>query len=274
MRPVILPDATVRAETTMAFYEDAASNHGRTTVAALTGIVKVPGTGPKTMGLGVVARLTVAGDKPTSGAPNTVFANPLVGVTYATAIGSMLRLNATGAVSVPVGGGGGDDAGISATNARSKGALARSGMENPIYGVDDFTFAPGVGAAIVTNGLVMQLDLTVAHGVRVRGAQKQPEASKTNLTGGFHAGYFVHPNVSVGAEIHYQRWLNAPFAVEKDATDVMRDNLTVAFGPRVHVPLGSAWARPGVSYARGLDKPMAASSPNYHVVQLDVPMTF
>jgi hypothetical protein len=67
--------------------------------------------------------------------------------------------------------------------------------------------------------------------------------------------------------------LNAPFAVDKDSTLV--DNLTGAIGPRFHIPLGGGvYARPGVSYAMGFDKPMDASVANYHIVQLDIPVIF
>jgi hypothetical protein len=109
----------------------------------------------------------------------------------------------------------------------------------------------------------------------VRGKRAQEEATKTNATFGVHVGYFLFSSLSLGAELRYQRWLNPPFAVEADATGATRDNLTVAAGPRVHIPLGgTVWLRPGVSYARGLDKPMAASNLNVHVFQVDVPLLF
>jgi hypothetical protein len=49
--------------------------------------------------------------------------------------------------------------------------------------------------------------------------------------------------------------------------------MTFAIGARAHIPLGGKmWLRPGLAYARGLDKPMSSS--DYHVVQIDVPFVF
>ena len=54
---------------------------------------------------------------------------------------------------------------------------------------------------------------------RVRGASVQHEASKTNLTSGLHVGYFLVDALSLGAELHYQRWIDAPFGVESIERD-------------------------------------------------------
>jgi hypothetical protein len=79
------------------------------------------------------------------------------------------------------------------------------------------------------------------------------------------------PMLSVGIDAHYQRWLDGPVAVQKNSELV--DNFTIAVGPRLHIPLGSStWVRPGVAYARGTSQSLA--SPNYHIVQLDVPVAF
>ncbi len=102
----------------------------------------------------------------------------------------------------------------------------------------------------------------------------QREATKTNFTSGIHVGYFVLPLLSFGLNLRYQRWINAPFAVEKDTTGTLVDNWTVGIGPRLHIPLGGGIKiHPGVAYAQGLDKPMR-SPLDYHIVQLDVPVTF
>jgi hypothetical protein len=107
------------------------------------------------------------------------------------------------------------------------------------------------------------------------GVPRELEASKTNFTSGAHVGYFLVDALSLGADLRYQRWLNAPIAVDKDPTGTLVDNMTIAFGPRLHFHVGDvAWIRPGIAYARGLDKPMAAATPNYHIVQIDVPVVF
>ena len=39
----------------------------------------------------------------------------------------------------------------------------------------------------------------------------------------------------------------------------------------------STWIRPGIAYARGIDKPMSgatAGPTNYNIIQLDVPVAF
>jgi hypothetical protein len=44
-------------------------------------------------------------------------------------------------------------------------------------------------------------------------------------------------------------------------------------GPRVHIRLArNLWLRPGLAYARGLDRPMAGA--NYNILQIDVPFVF
>ena len=49
--------------------------------------------------------------------------------------------------------------------------------------------------------------------------------------------------------------------------------MTVAIGPRAHFQVAKGmFLRPGISYARALDKPVSDSS--YNVVQVDVPLYF
>ena len=51
------------------------------------------------------------------------------------------------------------------------------------------------------------------------------------------------------------------------------DTLTFAIGPRAHFQVGKGlWLRPGIAYARGLDKPLTDAS--YNMVQVDVPFYF
>ena len=51
------------------------------------------------------------------------------------------------------------------------------------------------------------------------------------------------------------------------------DTLTVAIGPRAHFQVGKGmFLRPGLAYARGLDKPLTDAS--YNMVQVDVPFYF
>jgi hypothetical protein len=147
-------------------------------------------------------------------------------------------------------------------------------MDNALFAVNDFTVIPGVDVAYVTRGFTVQAEATLFQLTRVRGAAAQPESSKTNFTAGLHAGWFATDMLSIGAELRYQRWLNAPIAVDKDPTGTLVDNVSFAIGPRMHFPIGeSTWIRPGVAFSRATDKPLAGAA-NEDVVQVDVPVIF
>ncbi len=52
-----------------------------------------------------------------------------------------------------------------------------------------------------------------------------------------------------------------------------RDQFTVGFGPRLHFKVGeSSWIRPGISYSRALDDPMAKK--DYNILQIDLLFAF
>ncbi len=274
LRPIVAP-TVIRSDTSIAAYENAASTGGTTIVTSVLAAYKIPGTGGPSVGLSPVARLTMINDSPPAGNGGLAVVNPLVGAGYAMKFGGGFRANFFLGVTLPVGMGGGDAPDPGVANSRSKGVLARSAMDNALFAVNDLTVIPGVGIAYVAHGLTVQAEATLLQLTRVRGDKVQQEASKTNFTSGIHVGYFVASLVSLSAELRYQRWINAPFVVEKDTTDTLVDNLTVGVGPRFHFKLGdSMWIRPGIAYSRGLDKPMAAAAPNYHILQIDVPVLF
>ncbi len=56
------------------------------------------------------------------------------------------------------------------------------------------------------------------------------------------------------------------------ADPAARQQLTFGIGPRFHFKVGKSWFRPGVSYSRALDDPMARKG--YDIVQLDLPIAF
>ncbi len=275
LRPVPAVNV-VRWDTSFARYEDAASRPGLTVATILTAAVRIPQTGPPTAGLSALLRLGMVTDVPVLGARGgSAVINPLVGASYAIKTSFGLRFNAFLGLTLPIGGGGGDTPNGDSLAARQRGLNARAQLDNALFAVNDFTIIPGVDVAWVGKGLTVQAEITLLQLTRVRGELAQGEASKTNLTMGLHVGYFLIKQLSVAGELRYQRWLNAPFAVEKDATGASQDNLTFALGVRGHFKLADTiWIRPGLSYGRGLDKPMAAATPNYHIVQLDVPFLF
>ncbi len=274
LRPVIAP-TVLRIESSLARYENAASEGGLSAVTVLTGSYRIEGTGPKAAGLAPMLRLAIASDLPPSAAApgGTIVSNPLVGAGYAMRF-DRLRLNAFLAATVPIGGGGGNAPDAGNANARAKALPARMQMDNALFAVNDFTLVVGLAAAYVAHGFTLQAEATVLQLMRVRGEAVQKETSKTNFTSGIHAGYFFAPWISAGAEVRYQRWLNAPLAVDADATGATKDNLSLALGPRFHVQVGKTWLRPSVAYERGIDKPLASALLNYHVVRLDVPLLF
>ena len=85
------------------------------------------------------------------------------------------------------------------------------------------------------------------------------------------------PQLSFGAELRYQRWLSTPTRIvnmaKVDIPDANKDTLSFAIGPRANFAIGNGlWIRPGISYARVLDKPLSDSS--YNMVQVDIPVIF
>lgn len=287
LRPVV-PLNVVLIDSALAKYENAAGQGGLTYVQTLLGAYKV------TKELNVLARVGFVQDSAPSapGAPTTdsgaAFMNPVLGGAYNTKVGDF-RIGGFLGVALPFGGGGGDGTGLNrfAKNARVKGIPARASMDNAMFAVNDFVVFPGVGLAYVNHGWTIQVEATVLELLRARGEKDQPEKTKTNFTSGLHVGYFIVPQLSLGAELHYQRWLNAPLAVEaaekvdenartyaQKMTAGGRDQATFQVGPRAHFKVGDVWIRPAIAYERGVDFPMASAALNYHNVQLHIPIIF
>lgn len=283
LRPVIAP-TVIRVDSTLSTYEDAGARPGRTIATGLTGSYKIPGTGGPGAGFAIVGRLMLVDDSPPETPPpvgaapapkgGVALVNPLLGAAYAMKLGKGFRTNFFFGFTLPIGMGGGATPDKGQANSRAKGVNARAAMDNALFAVNDLTVIPGASIAYVNHNLTVQLEATLLHLMRTRGDAVQKEATKTNFTTGLHVGYFFLPAFSVGTELRYQRWINAPFVVENDKTDTLIDNLTFAIGPRFHIKAGPVWIRPGVAYWRGLDKPLAAATPNYHSVQFDIPVLF
>ncbi|HEX4334760.1 MAG TPA: hypothetical protein VH062_02535 [Polyangiaceae bacterium] len=258
---------TLRLDTAFAFYEDPATHHsGFTAVPILSFSYKV------IKGLAPIVRLgTVSNSAPEPAPSGSGFLNPILGATYALDLSKELRLAFFLGVTVPIGSGGGDHPDADAKLARTAGIPARSAMDNAMFAVNDFTVIPGVDFAFVSGGFTAQAEATLFQLTRVRGSVDQPDSSRTNLTMGLHAGYFLIPAISIGAEIRHQRWLSTPKAVA--AAPFTRDTTTVAVGPRFHFQVSKGkWLRPGIAFAFPLDDPMKKSS--YKIVQVDIPFSF
>ncbi len=248
----------VRSDTSIAAYEDASKKSTHAVASLLTVIYKVTPEFAPFLRLAAVATPKGGG-----------MANPAFGGTYLYKLNSALRLAGFLGVALPAGEGGGNDVAPGVGNAVRTGVLARSAMDNALFAINDTTLFPGVDLAYVDHGLTVQVEATVLFLMRSRGDEVQKDRSKVNFTSGLHVGYFVLPWLSAGAELRYQRWLSTPVAVGADKTGALRDNLSFAVGPRFHFKLGeSTWLRPGASYARGLDQPMAGAK--YSIAQLDL----
>jgi hypothetical protein len=204
----------------------------------------------------------------------TSFVNPMLGISYGTSRGARWRSSAILAAALPVGMGGDEPATMDeVAAATAAGLAARSGMDNALFAVNYFVAMGGVDLAHVARDLTVQAEITLLQLFRARNADipSGADATRTNLTTGLHVGYFLLPWVSAGGELRHQRWLSTPRAVAANAS--LRETTTFALGPRFHFKLSErTWLRPGLTYVRALDDPMAAS--RYQILQVDLPVAF
>jgi hypothetical protein len=273
LRPVVA-STVIRSDSSVALY-DAGGSQGTTVATMLLGSYKV------TPHLAPLVRLGFVNDDAPGTAPSgSSFINPIVGLTYASRVGSF-RWAAFAGGTVPIGSGSGDQPSARTADANKAGLQARSGMDNAMFAVNYFTGIVGGDAAYVDRKLTVQVEATLFQLLRVHGddaGKGSTDAARTNSTMGIHLGYFVIPALSLGAELRYQRWLTTPTqlsssGVKVDIADASKDTTTMAIGPRAHFAIGKGmWLRPGISYARALDNPLSTSS--YNMVQVDLPVIF
>jgi hypothetical protein len=204
----------------------------------------------------------------TTPSANTL-SNLMLGASWLQPLGDF-RLSAFLGMTLPTATGGGNDAPAALRSTNQAATWTRNSMDNALFAANDMAIIPGIDAVWVKYGVTLQLELNVMQVFRVRGEAVQPDAAKTNLTTGLHAGYFVTPQFSVGAELRYQRWLSTPAAVAKDPT--LRDNLNAAVGARFHVKVTPTFIlRPGASFSHTL---YGAGGQTHDVVQIDLMFCF
>lgn len=224
-----------------------------------------------TPGLAGLVRFGIVQSSPPAGEGATVTSNILLGGVKAFKLTPDIRMAAFLGLVLPTGMGGGDKPDPVKKAAIGTAILARSAMDNAMFAINDMVFVPGFDVAYVAHKLTVQGEITFLQLMRARGERGQADGARTNFTAGLHVGYFIIPQLSIGAEIRHQRWLSTPAAVEKD--DKLRETTSFAVGPRAHIKLGKKiWARPGLSYARGLDDPMKAKE--HQIIQIDIPVLF
>lgn len=212
-----------------------------------------------------VDRYGPSGESTTSG-----FLNTALGVQGATKLGRWFRFAASSGVVLPTANGGGNTPDASVAAAHKAGTLVRAFMAGSMFAANDLNIPLGVDFGFVARGFTAQLETGFSAGFRVRGELVQADSTKVNSTSGLLVGYYVVPEVSIGGELWYQRYLTTPAAVEKDPSQ--RDNLSVAGGVRATVKGAGATFRPGVSYGVGLRGQV--SDKHVHMVQIDLPVSF
>jgi len=272
----VSPTNVVRSDNSFAFYKNAAGVSGNAQVTMLLASYKLTPNLAPLVRLGVVKN-----DVPGTTADGSTFINPVAGLTYGRRAGSV-RWSGFGGVTIPIGMGAGDGADSGERTANATGIAARAGMDNAMFAVNYLTAILGGDVAYVDHKLTVQGEVTLFQLFRVHGSDtgaQSSDATRTNSTYGLHVGYFVIPQLSLGGELRYQRWLstvtsvNATTGAKTDIPDYAKDTLSFAVGPRGNFAVGKGmFLRPGISYARGLDRPLKDSS--YNVVQVDVPLVF
>lgn len=261
LRPAAVADV-VRSDTAIASYDG-----GSTVASTLLAAVRITPT------LAPLIRLAVVHDAPPMGTSATSLANPLVGITWAAPLHAPGKLALFAAVTIPVGSGGGDTPDAARLGAVKAGVLARSGMDNALFAVNDVAAIAGADLAYVHGTITVQGEVTLFQLTRVRGGAVQPDAHKTNSTAGLFVGWTALPRLTVGAELRYQRWLSTPASVAADPTGASRDILSAAIGVRTKIDLGGGRVlKPGLAFAHGLDDPL--DKKGYDLVQIDLPLSF
>jgi hypothetical protein len=259
LRPVTIGNLA-RVDSVAAVFNDANGNLDEAVATAVTASYRL------NQSWAPVVRLAFVGnDAPGEATDGSSFANPLLGATYARALGSH-RLALFGAATLPIGTGGGDAPNIRAAKTNAASRTARP-ADDAMFAVDYLTVIAGADLAYVNHGLTAQAEATLLQLVRVRGAA---EPFRTEAAVGAHLGYFLGSHVSLSAELHHRRWLST--------ADGDMARTTVAAGPRLHFRVGKqGWIRPGLSFlrgldARGFDAPLLTAQATG--VQLDLPVTF
>jgi hypothetical protein len=265
LRPLAVSN-TLRLDTSIGGWDSPAGDHGSTLVTGLIGSWK------RGSRVAIIGRVSFIDSRPPSGGVERsghVFSNPLVGITRLSSLPDGTRLALFGAVTLPLGGGGGASPAVAQTAALARGVATRSAMDNALFAVNYTSAIGGVSVARVRSRATLQAEATVLQLFRARGASSQDER-RTNFTAGAHAGLVIGSRLSLGAEVRYQRWLTDAAPVRANAK--ARETMTIAFGPRLHLKLGKRAFRPGVSFTAPLDEPL--SGQKYRIWQLDLPVSF
>lgn len=268
---------------------------GTTVVSLLTASYKIMPSLSVLGHFGVVGNTPAPASDPAAAgyvAPSmgSAITNGMLGVVFGPKIDPDLKLGLLLAVTIPVASNGGNapnaadptdpaqKAFVQAGGTLGAGNIARASMNGAMMRGNDVAIIPGVDIAWVKHGFTVQGELTFFLFNRVKGEIAQAADSFVlNMSSGLHIGYFFIPQVSLGAEFRYQRFLMPPAAIAKATTAANWEKVSqasIAVGPRFHVKVGSVWLRPAITYTRGFDAPMTTATGAYNVIGLDIPVFF
>lgn len=261
----VAPGSVVRLESTYAMFKvPKVDDSAGTLTSVLTASYKVaPWIAPLAR-VGLVH--SSVGDKSGMGISNVG-----VGAMLGTKLAPSLRLGALVLFTVPIGSGAGNSPNADTKMAIGNASPARYVFDSSIYATNDQVAIGGLDFAFIQSGLTAQFEATVFQFTRVRGDQVQKDSSRTLMTEALFLGYFIIPELSVGAEFRHSHWLSTPAAVEKDSKT--RNNVSGGIGLRGHFKLSkTVWFRPALAYHQAIDTPLRTSE--YKYVQLDLPFAF
>jgi len=278
LRPVTIGNLA-RVDSVAAVFNDANGNLDEAVATVVTASYHLNRNWAPMVRLGFVGN-----DAPGQATDGSSFANPLVGATYARALGSY-RLALFGATTLPIGTGGGAAPDVRAAKTNAASSTARP-ADNAMFAVNYTTAIAGADFAYVNHGFTAQAEATLLQFVRVRGqdAVGATDSFRTEAAVGLHLGFFIGSHFSLSSDLHYRRWLSNPTTLSAASgarvalSDADMASTTVAVGPRLHFRVGKqGWVRPGLSFVRGFDArgfgaPLLTAQATG--VQVDVPVMF
>ncbi len=254
MRPTVA-GTTARLDSTLATFEGGSS-----------AVLSASGSYRLVPDLAVGARLTgVSLD--VEDERRFAFANPALSALWTPSWGLPVRFSFAFVAALPLGQGGSKDASPEVRATVSAGMLNRSAMDNALFQPSYATAIGGLGVSWNAHGVTLAAEATVLQLTRVYDVPSDPR--RTNFTSGLHAGWSFWGPLNLSAELHYQQWLANPSIADEDPR---RQQLTGLLGLRASFPAGAVKLRPGLSYSRPLDDPMAKL--DYQLFQLDLPIVF
>ena len=176
LRPVTIGNLA-RVDSVAAVFNDANGNLDEAVATVVTASYQMTGNWAPMVRLGFVGN-----DAPGEATDGSSFANPLIGATYARALGNY-RLALFGATTLPLGTGGGDAPNIRAAKTNAASSAARP-ADDAMFAVNYTTAIAGADFAYVGHGFTAQGEMTLLQFVRVRGGDSGGATDAFRTAGG------------------------------------------------------------------------------------------